>query len=145
MAIEKQKTIGRYPALQNWIDDFWDTTKNFGEGLISKFNLPAVNIREKDNTYLIEVAAPGMKKNDFTIEVDENILTIFAEHKDEEIEEKDNYMRKEFNYNSFKRSFTLPNNVSNENIKAKYKEGVLFVTLEKVEVENPNKRIVEIS
>ncbi|HPR01827.1 MAG TPA: Hsp20/alpha crystallin family protein [Saprospiraceae bacterium] len=105
-------------------DDFWPTVPE-------RFEVPAVNIAETDKAYNIEVAAPGMKKADFHIEVEAGNLVVSAEVKHEEEKKEDHYTRKEFNYTSFKRSFWLPENVKEDAIKANYKEGVLYVTLPK--------------
>jgi HSP20 family protein len=100
----------------------------------SAITVPAVNITENVNDYNISVAAPGLKKNDFHINVDGNMLTISAE-KEETKEEKEgeNYTRKEYNYSSFSRSFTLPQEVNREKIEASYEDGVLKLVLPKKE------------
>ena len=97
--------------------------------------LPAVNIKETENSYEVEMAAPGLKKEDFRIELDNNVLTISSE-KTEEHEEngKEKYSRKEFSYQSFQRSFNLPKEVvDEEKIEAYYKNGVLHLTIPKKE------------
>ena len=118
-------------------DDFFNRGVNWGLSNFSDLNstLPAVNIRETDDNYEVEMAAPGMKKEDFKIELDNNILTISSE-KTEEHEEngKEKYSRKEFSYQSFQRSFNLPKEVvDEEKIKAHYKEGVLHLIIPKKE------------
>jgi HSP20 family protein len=93
--------------------------------------VPSVNIQETDKNFLFEFAAPGLERKDFTIEVDNHVLTISSE-KEESKDEKDNgYRRKEYSYNSFKRSFSLPENVKEESIDAKYENGILKVTVPK--------------
>lgn len=95
--------------------------------------VPAVNIVENKDDYQISVAAPGLKKSDFNIDVEGNTLTISSE-KEETKEEKDaRHTRKEYNYSSFSRSFTLPETVKQDNIEAVYEDGVLRVTLPKKE------------
>jgi len=95
--------------------------------------IPAVNITETDKSYQLSVAAPGLKKEDFNVDVDGNMLTISAE-KEENKEEKDSqYTRKEYNYSSFSRTFTLPNEVKQSGIEAEYKDGVLHLMLPKTE------------
>ena len=86
-----------------------------------KHTLPAVNIKENKNEFKIEFASPGFTKKDFKIDLDEDVLTISAEKEKEKNEESDNFTRKEFSYNSFSRSFTLPKTVNAEKIDAKYK------------------------
>jgi len=123
---------------------FWDDDDFFNRGLmnwgLSNFSdvnttLPAVNIRETDDNYVVEMAAPGMKKENFKIELENNILTISSE-KSEEHEENGNekYSRREFSYQSFQRSFNLPKEVvDEEKIEANYKDGVLHLTIPKKE------------
>ena len=95
--------------------------------------VPAVNIVDNKDDYRISVAAPGLKKNDFNIDIEGNMLTISCE-KEENREEKDErYSRKEYNYTSFSRSFTLPEEVMKDKIEAVYEDGVLRLTLPKTE------------
>lgn len=114
---------------------------------VFKSQVPAVNIKENDNDFVVELAAPGLKKEDFNIEVDKNILTISSEQKSENtIEENDGkYTRREFSFQSFKRSFTLPEIIDDNQIKANYENGVLKVELPKKEEALPKaKRLIEI-
>ena len=137
MSIVKSKNNGySYPAVPSLWDSF------FGKDLFDLDNasatgttLPAVNIRENNDGYYVEVAAPGMQKSDFRIELDNNLLVISSEREDkkEETDEKGNYSRREFSYQSFKRSFTLPNTVEGEKISAKYVDGVLQILIPKKE------------
>ena len=92
-------------------------------------NVPAVNITENKDEYLVSLAVPGMKKDDFRIDLDGNMLTISSE-KEESKEEKDKkFTRMEYNFTSFTRSFTLPEEINREKIDAKYEEGVLKISL----------------
>jgi len=88
---------------------------------------------ENENDYTIEVAAPGLNKEDFNVSLNEGVLTVSSEkeHKDEE--DKGDYKCREFYYTSFRRSFNLPSNVDEENIKAKHENGVLYIELPKTE------------
>ncbi len=99
--------------------------------------MPAVNITEKKDEYQVSLAAPGLKKEDFNIAVDGNMLTISSE-KEENKEEKDKkFTRREYNYSSFSRSFTLPEEVNVEKIEAKYDDGILKIALpRKEEIKN---------
>lgn len=101
--------------------------------------LPAVNVRESDNEIVIDLAAPGLKKSDFDINYDNGRLTISCENKDEKTDkEGDRITRREFNYQSFRRSFTIPENmVDAEKINAKYSDGILHLTLPKREEIKP--------
>ncbi len=103
-----------------------------GDGIGRKLSVPAVNISEDEKTYNVTLAAPGLDKKDFNIEVNGNLLTISAE-KEEKSEEKDKrYTRHEYNYTSFSRSFTLPEKVEKSKIEARYENGILTLALPKV-------------
>ena len=93
--------------------------------------VPAANIIEADDHFDIELAAPGKKKSDFTIELDEGVLTISSETETKSTEKDGSFTRKEFGYSSFKRSFNIPKTVSADKISASYKEGILTVSLPK--------------
>ena len=97
--------------------------------------LPAVNVKEGENEFTIELAAPGLTKEDFKIKLEEDLLTISrtSEEKKEETEEKRNYTRKEFSFSSFSRSFRLPDTIDGEKIDANYTDGVLYLALPKKE------------
>ena len=106
-----------------------------------------VNIKETDDSFLVELMAPGMNKEDFNIELDNDLLTISAEVKTEKTEgEEGKFTRKEFSFSSFKRSFTLPETVKDEEINASYENGILKITLPKIEEALPTaKRLIDIS
>ena len=93
--------------------------------------VPAVNIIEKEAEYKIELAVPGMRKDNFEIEMEEGILSISANQDEEKTSEKGKFTRREFSYNSFRRSFTIPESVDPAKIDANYTEGVLFISLQK--------------
>ncbi|MFM2230502.1 MAG: hypothetical protein RL607_1760 [Bacteroidota bacterium] len=121
--------------------DWMGGIQNFGA------NVPAVNIKETDTAFGIELAAPGKHKSDFTIEIDLNVLTISSETKaqNESSQSEGRYTRREFSYASFKRSFTLPESVNTEAIQANYENGVLQITLPKRDEALPKpKRLIEI-
>ena len=107
--------------------------------------LPAVNIKEDDASFMVEVAVPGMTKEDFKIDIDNNILTISSEKSEESEDKTANYTRKEYNYQSFKRSFTLPEMVvDNDKIAASYVNGELIISIPKLEEVQPASRVIEI-
>ncbi|TPE45460.1 Hsp20/alpha crystallin family protein [Pontibacter mangrovi] len=121
-------------------NDFWGMPSRMGRQMMA--NVPATNIRENEKEYSIEVAAPGMKKDDFNIEVNEGMLTISSQREEEKKDEQENFTRREYNYSSFSRSFRLPESVKQENIKARYQDGVLHVSVPKSkEKERANRRI----
>ena len=98
-------------------------------------SLPSANLKETDNKIEVELAAPGMKKNDFNVEIENHMLTISSEKKEEKEKKrkKDNYYRKEFNYQSFSRSFSLPDYADENSVKANYKDGILDIDIAKKE------------
>jgi len=133
----------------NWIPSFPSWADRFFEGDLMDWNssnfageqstLPAVNVKENDNEFQIEVAAPGLKKGDFKINFNNGKLTISSEKKEEKEEkESGKVTRKEFNYQSFQRTFSVPDNVVNtDKISAKYADGILHVKLPKREEVKP--------
>jgi len=107
--------------------------------------LPAVNIKENEKGFELELAIPGQKRDDFNIEVDEQVLTISMETRTEDEQVTDNYTRKEFSFSSFNRSFTLPETVDESKIDASYREGILRIILPKKEEALPKpKRLISI-
>jgi HSP20 family protein len=116
--------------MSNLFDD------DFFPGLQSRSSsMPAVNIREDEKSYILDLAVPGMDKKDLKIDINEDVLTISSESKHETEENKDVYKRKEFSYSSFCRSFYIPENVNRDKIEANYKDGILTVGLPKQEEE----------
>ncbi|MBD1392221.1 Hsp20/alpha crystallin family protein [Mucilaginibacter glaciei] len=95
--------------------------------------IPAVNIAETENDFQIELATPGLKKEDFKINLDKNVLTVSAEKKAEENTESKKFSKREYNYHSFTRSFTLPDSTDHTKIEADYTDGVLKLTIAKRE------------
>ena len=93
--------------------------------------MPAVNIKENDKNYEVELAAPGYDKKDFNISLDHGLLTVSAEKREEKERKEDNYTRREFGFSSFSRSFNLPTNTDEEHIDAKYTDGVLRLVIDK--------------
>ena len=111
--------------------DFFDMDPEFFPSRLG-MNLPSANITETPREFKLELAAPGLERKDFDIEVNNIILTISAEKEEERKEEKSGYSRKEYSFNSFSRSFTLPENIKEGNIDAKYDNGVLRIILPKM-------------
>jgi HSP20 family protein len=139
---------------ENYLPSFFDRFLNnelmdWGHSNFSSTNtsLPAVNVKETDDDFVIELAAPGMDKNDFKINFKNNVLTISSERKNQNEEKTDNYTRKEFSYQSFQRSFTVSDNaVLGDKISAKYNNGILNITLPKREELKPQpEREIKIS
>jgi HSP20 family protein len=131
-----------FPSFSSIFDDFMPG--GLRNGNVRLYNEPAVNISEDDDNFEVEVAAPGLKKEDFTVDLDHNLITISAEKKEEKEETDDKKVtRREFSYSSFKRSFNLPETVEANDIKASYSDGVLKLNLPKKEEskKQPPKRI----
>lgn len=116
-----------------WDDFFNDRFFNTLEPASRKENSPAVNVTEDEKGYTIELAAPGLSRKDIHLEIDDNVLTISSEFKEHKEEEEKNFLRREFNFRSFKRSFQLPETIDQEQIKATHEDGILSLTLPKRE------------
>ena len=121
-----------WPSSSSMLADFFDNDRFFASPWLSGRNTPAVNIKENESSYEVELAAPGYDKKDFNISIDHGLLTVSAEKREEKEKKEDNYTRREFGFSSFSRSFNLPTNTNEENIDAKYADGVLKLTIEKI-------------
>ncbi len=139
---------------ENYFPSFFDRFLNnelmdWGHSNYSSTNtsLPAVNVKETNDDFIIELAAPGMEKSDFKINFKNNVLTISSQKKNEHEEKNENYARKEFSYQSFQRSFTVSENaVLGDKISAKYNNCILNITLPKREEVKPQpEREIKIS
>ncbi len=130
-----------FPTIPSFFDNFF--TRDLMDWNNSNFSgknntLPAVNIKENEVDFQIEVAAPGLAKENFKVNLDRNLLTISSELNQEKEEHEGKYSRREFSYQSFQRSFTLPEaTVDGEKISARYVDGILHVTLPKREEIKP--------
>jgi HSP20 family protein len=129
-----------FPSFSSLFDDFFSSElgdwsrNNFSA---SNTTLPKVNIAEDNDKFAVEMAAPGMEKKDFKIDLDQNVLTISSEKKEEKKEEESKYTKREFSYQSFQRSFTLPESADGEKITASYANGILHITIPKKEEAKP--------
>ena len=134
-----------FPALMNEIfKPDW-----FGGAEVLNSKIPSVNIKEDETSFVLDLIAPGRKKEDFKIEVENDLLTISSEQSNEVVDEKEEnkvkYTRKEFSFSSFKRSFTLPETINVDSIKASYENGILSFNLPKKEEALPKpKRLIEL-
>lgn len=132
------------------LDRFFDgdlfnwSNRNFSQ---TNTTLPSVNIKEDADAYKVEVAAPGFEKDDFKVELNHDLLTVSSEKKIEnETKEGEVFTKREFSYQSFSRSFTLPQTADGERIKASYKKGILQITIpKKEEAKQKPARMIEIS
>jgi len=124
--------------------DLFDwSNRNFS---LTNTTLPSVNIKENSDEFKVEVAAPGFEKGDFKLELNHDVLTISSEKQIEnETKEDERYSKREFSYQSFTRSFTLPHSADSERIDATYDNGILFVSIPKKEESKPKpSRMIEI-
>ncbi len=145
MALLAKRKNGALTPFRSTISNLLDIDRFFDSNLFDLGNelnnLPAVNIAEHDKNFKVEVAAPGFSKKDFKIEND--ILTISAEKKEEKNEVKKDFRRREFNYASFECSFGLPDNVNDDHVNAEYNDGILKLTIHKKE-RTAKKKVKEI-
>lgn len=130
-----------FPSLPSMLDSFFSrdlmdwNNLNFSN---TDTTIPAINVMEDNDKFEIEVAAPGMKKDDFRVKLENNLLTISSEMKQERTEKEGKYSRKEFSYQSFQRSFSLPEgHVQSDKISARYENGILNIVLPKREEVKP--------
>lgn len=123
-----------------WMEKFFNAPIDEFFNMGKVMNVPAVNVSETDKEFRLSIAAPGMDKNDFKVEAIDDMLTISAEKEKEEKEEKNGrFNRREYNYNSWTRSFTLPENCDASKIDAKYLNGELKIMIPKLEVKETKK------
>lgn len=133
MLIKRRSTNGDLP-LSDVVENFFGTDLAGFFGRDIAISTPAVNIRETKDAYMVEVAAPGLNKEDFKLNLDNNLLTISAEKEKKSEESKEKFTRKEFSYTSFQRSFTLPETAESEKIEARYENGILTIRIPKKEI-----------
>lgn len=135
----------RGTGVDRWVNDFFSPVFSdsfFADRFISR--VPAVNIAETDDAYQIEVAAPGLEKEDFKINIDGDVLTIAGEKKTESKAGDKKYSKREYSYSSFTRAFTLPEGVDHNKISANYKDGVLNLEIGKKEEAKSASRLIEV-
>lgn len=120
-----------YPTLSDFLEEFWDERSLSANR--QNISMPAVNVTEGADHFRIDVAAPGFDKQDFNINVENNVLTISSEKQFEEENKEESMSRREFQYGAFQRSFSLPATVNSDQIKASYENGVLKIRVPKRE------------
>jgi HSP20 family protein len=135
------------PSVRNFFDNFWNVDNFFSEDIFKMRNswMPAVNIKDNNGNFEIEVAAPGFTKKDFDVKIENGALFISAVKEESTEDTEDNYTRKEFSYNSFQRSFALPENADTSETNATYTDGVLKLTLKKTEEKSPSIKQIDIN
>lgn len=145
MALVKFSNGNPSRGIDPWANNFFDSLFNdsfISDRLVSR--VPAVNISETEDAYHIELAAPGLVKSDFKINVDQEVLTVSAEKKNEQVEEKKQFSKREYSYTSFTRSFTLPESVDHNSIDANYTDGVLKVAIGKKAEAKVASRLIDV-
>ena len=130
-----KRDVGYVPTISNFFDDFFTRDLfNWPSSSATGTSIPKVNIYETDAEFHVEMAAPGMTKDDFKVELDNNMLTISSQKEFENVEDdKKNYQRREYSFQSFVRSFHLPDSAEAEKINAKYADGILNLVIPKKE------------
>ena len=143
---ELEKSTRQWPALlgDGWLDRFFNTPLDEYFSLSRIVSVPSVNVSETEREYIVSLATPGMERKDFKVESTDDTLTISAEREKEEKEEGEHYNRIEYNYNSWSRTFSLPENCNRDMIDAEYKNGELKIIVPKTEVKKP-KNVQKIS
>ena len=133
MAIVK-RDVGYAPTLSSFFDDFFTRELfNWPSDSSTGTSIPKANIYETDAEFHVEMAAPGMNRDDFKVELDNNMLTISSQREDSAEEDKRNYQRREYSFQSFVRTFHLPDSAEVEKINAKYNDGILNLIIPKKE------------
>ncbi len=122
------------------LSDLFEDDRFFNSPWLAGRSMPAVNVKETEKNFEIEVAAPGYSKKDFTIAVENGLLTVSAEKQEEKEKKEDNYTRREFGYASFSRSFNLPQNTNEDDINARYEDGILKLSISKKNQDNGKNR-----
>lgn len=139
-AVEKTRTTWPSVFESGWMDKFFNAPLDEFFNVSKVMNSPAVNVSETDKEFKLNIAAPGLEKKDFKVDAYDEMLTISAEHETEKKEEKNGrFNRREYNYSSWSRSFTLPENCDTGKIDAEYKNGELKILIPKIEVKEPKK------
>ena len=134
MTLVKFKNGNSYPSFNNLVDDFFTTMPSLFKDDVrinALNNFAPANVKETENGYDLELVAPGLNKEDFKIDLDKNTLTVSFEKKSENEEKTEKFLRREYKNQSFKRSFTVDENIDTERISAKYIQGVLTLNLPK--------------
>lgn len=130
------------PPFPRW-SSFFD--EHFSSPFETASNMPATNIEENDNAFVISMAVPGLKKEDFDVTIEDRILTISSQKESKQEEKEKNYSRKEYSFSSFKRSFTLPENVKDDQVSASYENGELILTLPKSQLEKSSSKVIDVA
>ncbi len=133
-ALAKVQNGTQLPSLSSWMEEWFNKdVSSMGPLAGHGVTVPKVNISEFGDQYILELAAPGLKKKDFKIKIDDGQLTISAELEEKDDSSQGQYTRREYSYRSFKRIFKLPDSIATEKIKANYLDGIIEITMPKRE------------
>ena len=138
---DKSNNGSLLPTFNDVFDSIFNDTF-FSDRMVTR--VPAANISETEDHFHVELAAPGLKKEDFKISLDRNVLSISVEQQTENSDAPKNYSKREYSYSSFVRSFTLPDSANSEQIDAAYTDGVLKIDIAKREEAKAVRRQIEI-
>lgn len=133
------------PIFNNWMDNIFNANEDFTRPLGQQISVPAVNVSETEDAYQLDLIAPGKTKNDFNLEVKDGSLCISSEESENVESTEKNYTRKEYSYSSFSRSFSLPENIKDDSIEAKYEDGILKITIPKKELSITQSKTIEVA
>lgn len=128
---------------QNRLQRYFNDFDSFGVSKNESFS-PQIDISEEDDKIIVDAEIPGIKKEDIKITIQDNILTIKGEKKKVEEEKKKNFFRSERSYGTFQRCFTIPKQVSSDDIEANYENGILHIEMKKMEPKKPEERTIEL-
>lgn len=131
MSLVRWNNRSFFPNVSSLFDGFFNDDVEVLNTNNKALSVPAVNVVENDDDYTLELAAPGKTKEDFDIKIDKGMLSISSEQEEENESENKNYTRKEYSYSSFNRSFNLPEEVNDDDVKASYQDGILSIVLPK--------------
>ena len=145
MSLVKWKNKDLFPAFYEMMESFFKDEGDFFSSTW-KSTSPAVNVSKTEKAYQLEVAAPGLDKGDFKIEIEKGVLNISAEQKRSKEEKKEQYTRREFSYQSFVRTFQLPEDAEDQGAEAKYENGLLKINIpRKVNPDSNTAKKIEIN
>lgn len=144
MSLVNYRNQSLFPRINSMFDNFFNDDWGVDRAVVRGTTVPAVNVVESDEEFKLELAAPGKSKDDFNIELENDFISISSEKEESDETEEENYTRKEYSFNSFKRSFRLPENANIDEIKANYDDGILSVKIAKLEPSAPEKKTIEI-
>jgi len=143
MTLVRFEPFRDFENFQNRLQKYFNDFNSFGVSKENTFS-PQIDISEEDDKIIVDAEIPGVKKEDIKITIQDNILTIKGEKKKVEEEKNKNYFRSERSYGNFQRCFTIPKQVSSDNVEAKFEDGMLHIEMKQVEPKKPEERTIEL-